>query len=131
VAQAATEHDIDLAFSALAEQRPGALLVAPDPFFTVRRVQVVAAAARHRLPAMYELREFPTAGGLMSYGTSLADGYRKTGIYAGKVLKGAKPAELPIEQSTKFELVINLKTARTLGITVPQTLLVAADEVIE
>jgi len=131
VRQAATEQEIEAAFSVLAEQRPGAVLIAPDPFFTVRRVQVVTAAARHGLPAMYELRDFAVVGGLISYGTSLADGYRKTGIYAGKVLKGVNPAELPIEQSTKFELVINLKTARTLGITVPQTLLVAADEVIE
>ena len=131
VEQAATEQELDAAFSAFAQQRPGALLIAPDPFFTVRRTQVVAAAARTGLPAMYELREFAAVGGLMSYGTSLSDGYRKTGLYPGKSLKGVKPADLPIDQSAKFELVINLKTARALGLTVPYALLATADEVIE
>jgi putative ABC transport system substrate-binding protein len=128
---ASNERDIDNAFVALAEQRAGALLVQADPFLTARREQIVALAALHAVPTMYQWREFPAIGGLMSYGTSLADAYHQAGTYAAKILKGAKPADLPVQQSVKVELILNLKTAKTLGLGFPLSLLGRADEVIE
>jgi ABC-type uncharacterized transport system substrate-binding protein len=131
ILNASTEGEIDAAFGKLIELRAGALVVSGDPFFNSRGDQIVALAARHALPAIYEWREFATAGGLMSYGTDLADAYRQVGICAGKVLKGAKPADLPVQRVVRVEFVINLKTAKTLGLTFPITLLGRADEVIE
>jgi putative ABC transport system substrate-binding protein len=131
VLDASTEGEIDAAFGKLIELRAGALVVSVDPFLTSQRAQIVALAARHAVPAIYGVREFATAGGLMSYGTDLADVYRQVGIYASKILKGAKPADLPVQRVVRVEFVINLKTAKTLGLTFPITLLGRADEVVE
>jgi putative tryptophan/tyrosine transport system substrate-binding protein len=126
-----TGREINAAFERMGRERPDALFVAITPFFTVRRVQLVQLAAFHRLPAAYGLRDFAEAGGLISYGASLTDAYRQLGVYTGRILKGAKPADLPVVQSTKLELVINAQTATMLGLAVPDKLLAAADEVIE
>jgi putative ABC transport system substrate-binding protein len=131
VVKAGNAGDIDAAFAAIAHQRGGGLLQQLDPFLQGRRDQLVALAARYGLPAVYERRDFPAAGGLASYGTSLGDALHLVGSYAGRVLKGEKPADLPVQQPVKFELVINLKTAKALGLDVPLTLLARADEVIE
>jgi putative tryptophan/tyrosine transport system substrate-binding protein len=126
-----TSSEIDAAFATLARERAEALFVAPRAFFTSRRVQIANLAARDRIPASYQTREIVAAGGLMSYGTDLVDQYRQVGVYCGNILRGAKPADMPVLQSTKFELVINLQTAKLLGIEVPPRLLAIADEVIE
>jgi putative tryptophan/tyrosine transport system substrate-binding protein len=131
VLDASNDSDLDDAFTALVQQHAEALLVQSDPFFNSRPDKIVALAARHAIPAIYQWRDFPAAGGLMSYGTILADAYRQVGIYAGKILKGAKPTDLPVQQSVKVQLIINLKTAKALGITVPLPLSGRADELIE
>jgi len=131
VLNASTGPEINAAFENVGRDRPDALFVGPDTFLIARRIQVVQLAAFHRLPAVYPARDFLEVGGLMSYGTNIMDAFRQLGIYAGRILKGAKPADLPVVQSSKFELVINAETARMLGLTVPDKLLVAADEVIE
>jgi putative ABC transport system substrate-binding protein len=128
---ASTDAELDSAFATLARQRVVAMLVAADPFFDTRRDQIIAFAAQQNLPAIYHFREYAVAGGLMSYGVSLSEAYRGVGIYAARILNGEKPANLPVMQSTKFEFVINLKTAKTLGLTIPPGVLAIADEVIE
>jgi putative ABC transport system substrate-binding protein len=128
---AGTDEEIDAAFAGAVQQGAGAMLVSSDPFFNSRSGHFVAAAARHSIPVIYPQSEYVRGDGLISYGPDLSDGYRNGGVYVGKILKGAKPAELPVMQPTKFELVINLKTAKTLGLAVPPTLLATADEVIE
>jgi ABC-type uncharacterized transport system substrate-binding protein len=131
IAAVTSERDLEGAFATLARQRPGALIVGADPLFTACSSQIAALAARHALPAIYTAREFAESGGLMAWGMSLAEQYRLAGIYAGKILKGAKPAEMAVHLPTKYELVLNLKTAKALGLEVPATLLALADEVIE
>jgi putative tryptophan/tyrosine transport system substrate-binding protein len=131
VLYAATAEEIDAAFAKLLQQRAGFLVLGGDPSFLARREQIVALAARYAVPAIYYVREFATSGGLMSYGTNIADAYRQAGVYTGKILKGAKPADLPVERSSRFEFVINLKVAKALALTFPPGLLAIADEVIE
>jgi putative ABC transport system substrate-binding protein len=131
IANASSDRELEPAFAALVQERAAALLVCADPFFDTRRDHIVALAAQHKLPAIYQFRDYAVAGGLMSYGISITDGYRQMGIYTGQVLKGAKPADLPIYQSIKFELVINLTTAKVLDIKISDNMLSLADEVIE
>ena len=131
VLRASTEREIDDAFAALVQQQVGALVVGPDAFFDGQRNQIMALAARHAIPAVYERREVALAGGLMSYGANLGEAYYQAGVYTGRILKGEKPADLPVVQSAKFELVLNLKTAKALGLTLRSGLLSIVDEVIE
>jgi len=131
VLDAATDSDLDRSFAAMAERRVGALVVGADPFYNTRRDKLVALAAEYRIPTVFPFREFPVAGGLMSYGTTLAFGYHASALYAARILKGDKPGDLPVQQPTNFELIINLKAAEALGLTVPDKLLALADEVIE
>jgi putative ABC transport system substrate-binding protein len=128
---AAMDAEIEVGLAALVKAGVTALVVQNDPFFDSRRTQIIALSSRYRLPGIFHIREFPADGGLMSYGASLADTYRQVGVYAGKILRGAKPDDLPVLRPTKFELVINMQTAKTLGLAVPQSILIAADELIE
>jgi putative tryptophan/tyrosine transport system substrate-binding protein len=131
VLRASTDDEIDAAFESVAQNHIPALVMAGDPFFNSRRDKLVALAARNALPSMYSFRDYAVVGGLMSYGIDLPDVYRQIGVYVGRILKGAKPADMPVEQPTKFEFVINLKTAKALGLTIPAGLISFADEVIE
>jgi putative tryptophan/tyrosine transport system substrate-binding protein len=131
VLRASSEREIDAAFATIAQQSGAALLVGVDPFFLSLRDQIVALAARHAIPALYPVRDFAVAGGLMSYGTDFADSYREAGIYTGRIVRGENPADLPVQRSTKFEFVINLKTAKALNVAVPNSMQLLADEVIE
>ena len=131
VVTASTNGDIDMAFATLVKKRADAFLISPDALFVTRRVQLITLAVRHALPALYHRRELAEAGGLMSYGSDLSDQFRQTGVYVGRILKGEKPAEMPVQLPTRFELVVNLQTAKTIGIEIPATLLARADEVIE
>jgi ABC-type uncharacterized transport system substrate-binding protein len=131
VLNASTSHEIEAAFASIGRERADALFVAGDAFFSSRRVQFALLAVRHAIPAMYTTRDYPEVGGLMSYGTDVADRFRQGGVMTGQILKGAKPADLPVIQSTKFQFVINMQTARALGLEVPPQLLASADEVIE
>jgi putative ABC transport system substrate-binding protein len=131
VLEASTSREINVAFATFVRERPDALFVGADIFFLSRRLQLAHLATRHAIPATYSARQYAEAGGLMSYGTKITDAWRQLGVYTGRILKGAKPGDLPVEQLSKFELVINAETARMLGIAVPATLLTAADEVIE
>jgi putative ABC transport system substrate-binding protein len=131
ILKASTSGEIDAAFATFASERPDALFVSPDAFFGSRRVQFATLAAHHRIPAAYSVREYVAAGGLMSYGTNTQDRWRQVGVYAGNILKGANPGDLPVVQSTKIELAINLTTAKALGIEVPEALLATADELIQ
>jgi putative ABC transport system substrate-binding protein len=129
--EASTDYDLKTVFETMAKRKVGAINVVPDPFFTSRRAQIVALAAQYAIPAGYYFREFVIAGGLISYGADLGEPSRVAGNYVGRILKGEKPADLPVQQPTKFELVINMKTAKTLGLTIPETLLATADKVIQ
>jgi putative tryptophan/tyrosine transport system substrate-binding protein len=131
IAKASTDPELDAAFASLKREGAGALLVAADPYFDTRRDRIVAFAAQKRLPAIYQFREYAVAGGLLGYGVSITEGYRQCGVYTTKILKGAKPADLPVQQSTKFELVVKLKTAKAIGVKISDNLLSLADEVID